>query len=91
MDRHEASQMHDPGGFSLGNFLPRPFGVVSWCIIEMEGATSKPLPTLAVTGIPFDVRQNRYIKKLCTMPRPGGQSKKTVEPDVDQIMEIRHF
>jgi hypothetical protein len=71
--------MHDPGGFSLGNFLPGPFGIVSWCIIEMEIDTSKHLPMLAVARIPFDVRQNRCTKELRIAPHPGRQSKRTVD------------
>jgi hypothetical protein len=50
--------MHNRGGFGSGNFLPRPFGVVSWCIVEMEVDTSERLPRLAVADIAFDVRQN---------------------------------
>jgi hypothetical protein len=70
--------MHESGGFGSGNFLPRPFGIVGWCIIEMEVATSKRLPTLAIAEIRFDVRQNRCIKELLIMPHPDRQSKKTV-------------
>jgi hypothetical protein len=70
--------MYDPDGFGSGSFLPRPFGVVSWCIIGMEVDTSKHLPPLIVAGIPFDVRQNRYTKELRIVAHPGRQSKKTV-------------
>jgi hypothetical protein len=58
------SQMHDSGGFGSGNFLPQPFGIVNWCIIEMEADTSKHLPPLVVAEIPFYVRQNRYTKEF---------------------------
>jgi hypothetical protein len=71
--------MHDPGGFGSGNFLPRPFGVVSWCIIEMEGNTLKGPFVLAVSEIPFDVRYDRGTKELGIIPHPGRQSKKTVD------------
>jgi hypothetical protein len=64
--------MHDPGGFDSGNFLPRQFGVVSWCVIEMKIGVSKRLPTLAVAEIPFDVRQNRCAKQLRIASNPGS-------------------
>jgi hypothetical protein len=63
--------MHDPGGFSLGNFLPQPFGVVNWRIMEMELDTSKHLPTLAAAEVPFDVRHNRCTKEARIILHPG--------------------
>jgi hypothetical protein len=54
--------MHDRDGSGSGNFLPRPFGVVSYCIIEIKVDTSKSLPMLAVAEIPFDIKQNRCTK-----------------------------
>jgi hypothetical protein len=63
--------MHDPGDFGLGDFLPRPFGVVTWCIAEMEGDTSKRLPTPAIAEILFDVTQNKCTKELRIVQYPG--------------------
>jgi hypothetical protein len=71
--------MHDPVGFGSGNFLPRPFGVMSSHIIEMEIDTSKRLPPFAVAEIPFDVRQNRCTKELRFVLDRGSQSKKIVD------------
>jgi hypothetical protein len=71
--------MYDPAGFRLGNFLPRSFGIVSWCVNETEVGTSKRLPMLAIADIPFDIRQNRCAKELCIIPHSGRQSKKTVD------------
>jgi hypothetical protein len=71
--------MDDPGGFGSGNLLPRPFSLVSWCIFQMEGVTSKRLPSIRVAEIPFDVRQNRYTKELRIVPHPCRQSKKIVD------------
>jgi hypothetical protein len=73
--------MHDPGGFGSGNLLLRPFGVVGWCIIEMEADTSKRIPTLAVSEIPFDVRQDRYTKELPVALHPSRQSKKIMDAE----------
>jgi hypothetical protein len=70
--------MHDAGGRDSGNFLPRPFSVVSWCFIEMEVDISNRLPTFTVAETPFDVRQNRCTKELRTTPHLGTQSEKTV-------------
>jgi hypothetical protein len=71
--------MHDPGGLASGNFMRRVFGVVSWCMAEMDGDTSKRLPVLAVAEISFDVTQNRCAKELCILPHPGRQSTKIVD------------
>jgi hypothetical protein len=71
--------MYDPAGFRPGNFLPRPFGIVSWCVIEMEVDASNRLPILAMAEIPFDIPQNRCAKELCIIPHSGRQSKKTVD------------
>jgi hypothetical protein len=65
--------MHDSGGFGSGNFLSRSLGVVSWCIIEMEGHILKRLPALAVAESRFDVRQNRCRKELRI---PSGQARR---------------
>jgi hypothetical protein len=63
-------------GFGSDNFLPRPIGVVSWCIIEMEGDTSKRLPILAVAEIPFDIRIDAQRNSA---PHRDGQSMKIVD------------
>jgi hypothetical protein len=60
--------MHHPDGFTSGNVLLRPFGVVNWCIVEMEGEPSKRLAMLPVPEVPFDVRQNRCTKEVRIVP-----------------------
>jgi hypothetical protein len=70
--------MHDLGGFGFGDFLPRPFDIVSWCIIEIERNTLKRLLPPTVADISFDVMQNKYTKEICIVPHPGRQNKKTV-------------
>jgi hypothetical protein len=73
------SQRHDLGSFGSGNFSSGPFGVVSWCIIEMKAGTLKRLSTLAIAETSFDVRQNRWTKELHIILHPGRQSEKNVD------------
>jgi hypothetical protein len=71
--------MHGDSGCGPGNFLPRTIGAVSWCILEIEVDTSKPLPMLAIAEISFDIRQSKHTKELRIIPYPGRQSKKTLD------------
>jgi hypothetical protein len=71
--------MHNPSGFGSDNVLPRPFGFVNWCIIEMEVEASKRLLTLAVAEIPFNARQNRTDAQKNSASHPGRQSKETLD------------
>jgi hypothetical protein len=72
------SRMHNPGGFGSDNFLPRQFGDMSWCNIEMEGDTSKRLLMLPVAEIHFNAGITE-AQKLRIIPYPDRQNKKTVD------------
>jgi hypothetical protein len=73
------SRMHNSGAFGSDNLLPRPFSVVSWCIIEREVNILKRLPTLAIAEIPFVIRRGRCTKELPLVPHPGRQSSSIMD------------
>jgi hypothetical protein len=64
------SRIGNPVGCGSGHFLLRPFGIVCWCIIQMQIDASKRLSALAVAEVPPDVREKRWTKKLRVTPRP---------------------
>jgi hypothetical protein len=78
-------------GFDLGNFLPRPFGIVRWRIVQMQIDASKCLSAPAIADIPFDIRKNRSAKELCVIPRPHRQCKKTVDARRRRTFEHKTF
>jgi hypothetical protein len=57
----------------------------------MEVETSRRLPGLAIAEILFDVRQTGFTKELRIIRHRGRQSKKTVNANIDPIMETRHL
>jgi hypothetical protein len=71
--------MERPCRFGARNLLLRPFGIVCWCIVEMEAKASKPLPEPAVTAIFLDVMNNRCEKELCIISHDGRQSQKPLD------------
>jgi hypothetical protein len=73
------SQMSDPVGFGSGNSLSRPFGVVTWCIIQMHIDDSKRPSALAAEEVLLDIRKNRCEKEICGIRHAGRQCKKTVD------------
>jgi hypothetical protein len=84
------SEMHGPGDFGSGNFLPQSFGGMSWWIVEIDIDTSKRLLALAVTEIPFDVRTDERENSASDRIL-AGKVRTLWMPDGDQIMETRHF
>jgi hypothetical protein len=64
-------QMGSPVDFASGNLLSRPFGIMTWCIIQMPTDDLKRVSALAIADVLLDIRNNRCPKELCVIRHAG--------------------
>jgi hypothetical protein len=65
------SQMGSPVDFGSGDLLSRPFGIMTWCIIEMQTDDLKRVSALAIADVLLDIRNHRCTKGPCLIRHAG--------------------